>query len=295
MSAKKPDFFILGAPKCGTTSLDAWLKSHPRIFTPAKEPNYFNTKGFGMTSLSQYEALFAGATDRHLAVGETSPKYLRCPDAVANILRYNPRARFIVMVRNPVDMAYSWHAQQLRNDNENMRDFEAAWNLQDERRAGRRIPRFCYDAANLLYGEVCSLGGQLQRVYEQVPAGRVHVVVFDDLKADAAGVYRSVLRFLRVPEDHRPVFEAHNPARVPRLRYLNRILVDAPLRLKTALGIRGSFNFYKWISKLRQLNTRIDHRPPLPQRLRHSLAEYFHDDVQLLGRLTGRDLSHWNR
>ncbi|MDD9875087.1 MAG: sulfotransferase, partial [Gammaproteobacteria bacterium] len=47
MSAKKPNFFIIGAPKCGTTSLDAWLKSHPRIFTAVKEPNYFNTRGFG--------------------------------------------------------------------------------------------------------------------------------------------------------------------------------------------------------------------------------------------------------
>ncbi|MDD9857119.1 MAG: sulfotransferase [Gammaproteobacteria bacterium] len=298
MSAKKPNFFIIGAPKCGTTSLDAWLKSHPRIFTAVKEPNYFNTRGFGMTSASKYEALFAGATDRHLAIGEASPKYLRCPDAVANILRYNRQARFIVMVRNPVDMAASFHWQQIREENENMRDFETAWNLQDKRRAGAAIPRMCYDRANLLYGDVCSLGGQLARVYEQARPERVHVVVFDDLKRDPAGVYRSVLKFLRVSDDHMAVFDVHNPGRVPRVPCLNRMMDDALGRLarvKAALGIRRRFNSSAWVMPLKRFNTRIAPHPPLTPDFRRALVDYFADDVRLLESLIGRDLSHWSR
>jgi len=298
MNPQKPGFFILGAPKCGTTSLAAWLKLHPRIFTAPKEPNYFNTRGFGMTSASQYQALFAGSTDRHLAVGEASPKYLRCPDAVASILRYNHRARFIVMVRNPVDMAASFHWHQIRNENENVRDFEAAWNLQDKRRAGAAIPRLCYDSDNLLYGDVCRLGGQLARVYEQARPERVHVVVFDDLKRDPAGVYGAVLKFLQVPE-HRPAeFDVHNLGRVPRVHYLNRMTDDALRRLgraKTALGIRRAFNTGVFVNRLKRLNRRADSRAPLRPEFRRALVEHFADEVRQLEELLGRDLSRWRR
>ena len=295
---KRPDFFILGAPKCGTTSLDAWLGAHPRIFTAPKEPDYFNRDPGDMNNLRQYESLFAAANDAHLAVGETSPKYLRHPHAVGNILRYNDAAKFIVMVRNPADMAMSWHAQQLRNDNEDVRDFETAWNLQYQRRAGDAMPRLCYDAANLLYGDVCALGKQLARVYEQAARERVHVVVFDDVVADPGRVYRAVLKFLQTPDDGRAVFDAHNPGRLPRFRYLNRKLSDAHAKLaqvKTAFGIRRSFNGGALLQRLKRLNSRADSRPPLRPEFRRALADYFADEVRLLESLLSRDLSHWRR
>jgi len=294
----KPNFFILGAPKCGTTSLDAWLAAHPRIFTAPKEPDYFNRDPAAVcaTSLRRYEALFADATDAHIAIGEASPKYLRHPHALANILQYNAEAKFIVMVRNPVDMAASWHAQQLLNDNEDARDFEAAWNFQDQRRAGDAIPRLCYDPANLLYADVCALGSQLARVFESVAAARVHVILFDDLASDPAGVYRAVLAFLNVPDDGRAVFDAHNPGRLPRFRYVNRRLADAHAqlaRVKTALGIRRAFNTGAWVRRLQRLNRSKDARAPLRPEFRHQLNEYFADEVRQLEALLDRDLSHW--
>src|SRR5262245_35065298 len=84
---KKPTFFIIGAPKCGTTSLAAWLADHPDIFmSPTKEPHYFNTdhKRY-LNSLAGYEQLFEDATDRHSAVGEASVWYLYSANAVENI------------------------------------------------------------------------------------------------------------------------------------------------------------------------------------------------------------------
>ncbi len=241
--------------------------------------------------LPAYEALFVGASEQHLAVGESSPIYLRCRDAVANILRYNADARFIVMLRNPVEMAYSWHSQLLYGNHENIEDFEAAWNLQDARKAGRRIPRFCLDVEQLFYGEVCSVGEQLRRVYQRVPAERVHVVVFDDLKADPAGAYCAVLNFLKVPDDYSPVFEAHNPA-MTRGRWSGLIRRAWPplRRLRIALGVRKPFALARMVDR----HTRkVQPRPPLPPHLRHALSEYFHHDIRLLERLTGRDLAHW--
>jgi len=85
---KKPNFFILGAPKCGTTSLAMWLSEHPNIFMcPIKEPHYFNTDGLQrIKTLEQYESLFTDAKPEHVAVGEASTHYLYSKEAVPRIL-----------------------------------------------------------------------------------------------------------------------------------------------------------------------------------------------------------------
>ncbi|MDD9883449.1 MAG: sulfotransferase [Gammaproteobacteria bacterium] len=292
---KRPNFFILGAPKCGTTSLDAYLKSHPRIFTAVKEPHHFNTDdNYRLTAdLPVYESLFADATDAHLAVGEASVRYLHSRDAVDNILRYNADAKFIVMARNPVAMAHAWHGQLVFNGEEDESDFAAAWALQDARRGGDSIPRGCIDVSALLYGEFCCVGEQLARVYERVSAARVQVVLFDDFAADPGRVYRTVLRFLDAPDDHQPPggFAVHNAAKVRRnfLRHARHAL--QPLaKIKTALGIRRPFGLSKRIEKY---EGKTQSRAPLSPDFQRALAEHFADDVRLLESLLGRDLSHW--
>lgn len=293
MKTRKPHFFIIGAPKCGTTSMDEWLKAHPCIFTPEKESHYFNTDHTDRTvrSLQAYQALFEGVSDEHIAVGEASVRYLYSHEAVANILRYNQEAVFIVMVRNPVEMAYSWHNQLYFTWTESEADFETAWNLQAQRKAGRHIPRHCTDVKKLLYGEICSLGQQVQRLYQRVPSNRVHVVVFDDLKATPANVYRSVLNFLNVPDNHKQVFEVHNPAKVHYCRPLNR-LIGLLGDMKVATGISKGLGILEGV---RKLNRKVEPRPPLAPHMQRTLTQYFYDDVRLLERLIGRDLTHWSQ
>ena len=123
---KKPDFFILGAPKCGTTSLADWLREHPSIFMCGpKEPHYFNSDSehHGAVDLPHYESLFEDADDSHLAVGEASVWYLVSETAVDNILQYQPRARFIICIRNPVEMAVSLHDQKRFSGDEPIANF----------------------------------------------------------------------------------------------------------------------------------------------------------------------------
>ena len=84
-----PNFFILGAPKCGTTSLASWLSDHPHIFIPPiKEPHYFNTddQHRNIRRRLDYEKLFRGVTEKHIGVGEASVWYLSSEVAVRNIL-----------------------------------------------------------------------------------------------------------------------------------------------------------------------------------------------------------------
>ena len=135
MSAKiKPNLFIIGAPKCGTTAKAHYLSEHPDVFMcPEKEPHYFNTdlnyKRGKSDDLEEYLNLFSGATEEKI-VGEASVWYLYSKEAVRNILEFNPNAKFIIMVRNPIKMAPSLHQQLFYNGRETEKDFNKAWCLQ---------------------------------------------------------------------------------------------------------------------------------------------------------------------
>lgn len=128
----RPNFFIIGAPKCGTTSLDNWLGAHPAVFlSPMKEPHYLSTDlaNRSVTNAAQYEKLFQNVSDVHIAVGEASTWYLYSINAVSNIELAYPDARYIVITRNPVDMAHSLYHHNLRVLREDRATFEEAWSL----------------------------------------------------------------------------------------------------------------------------------------------------------------------
>ncbi|MEQ9022777.1 MAG: sulfotransferase, partial [Pseudomonadales bacterium] len=114
MSNKTPNLFILGAPKCGTTTLAAWLAKHPKIyFSPEKEPHYFYSPYDRVMSDEAYAKLFAEAPEDAKYLAEASVWYLFGGVAVPQILEVSPESRFIVCLRNPVQMAPSLHAQTL--------------------------------------------------------------------------------------------------------------------------------------------------------------------------------------
>src|SRR5688572_26342484 len=138
-----PNFFIVGAPRCGTTALYQYLRQHDRIFMPTVKECHFMADDFAdfrrAHDLDEYLGLFEGATPRHVAVGEASVFYLMSDIAIPNIEAFNPNARHVVMLRNPVELVQSLHEQLLGTLHEDEPDFETAWRLQETRRAGRRI------------------------------------------------------------------------------------------------------------------------------------------------------------
>ena len=218
--SREPNFFILGAPKCGTTSLAYWLARHPQVFMPAiKELDYFNTdirKAFTET-WPQYQVHYAPALPSHRAVGEASTGYLRSAVAVPAIEARYPACRYIVCLRDPVDMAPAWHRQMRFECWEDVADFPTAWALQAERREGRALPDGCPEPANLQYGEVCALGSQVERLLAHVSAARVRFVLLEDLRDRPREVYRGVQEFLGIEDDGRRHFPALNVASdVPR-------------------------------------------------------------------------------
>ncbi|MGN7613167.1 sulfotransferase family protein [Magnetococcales bacterium HHB-1] len=289
---RKVNFFILGAPKCGTTSMTKWLAEHPSFYMSApKEPHFFNTDiGNGIQDLQTYQQLFSAATKQHQVICEASTGYLSSTTAVANILQYNPDARFAVMVRNPIEQVYSYYNFRCLMGDETLQSFAEAWHRQARRAAGLDVPLTCAHAEGLQYGLMCKTGHQLQRVYAQVDKKHVHVIVFDDLKSNAQQVYQQVLNFLDLADDHRQDFTVHNRAQGVRLRYL-RYVAQWLILKKQQLGLP---NFHLGLLGMIDRKTRyVRALPPMDEDLRQRLIDYFREDVLLLAQLLERNLDHW--
>ena len=210
----KPNFFIIGAPKCGTTALCQYLDEHPKIFisTP-KEPHYFATdfpKMMHVNKADDYFELFESADKECVAIGEGSVWNFYSEVAVKNIINFDKDAKIIVMLRNPVDLVYSMHSQHLVTLDENEDDFINAWALQSERKKGNKLPPKCREPKLLQYGVFGKLGDQLERLYSTVPKEQVHVIVFDEFTLDTRGCYENVLKFLGVASDNRSEFPRIN-------------------------------------------------------------------------------------
>ncbi|NJL34400.1 MAG: sulfotransferase domain-containing protein [Chloroflexaceae bacterium] len=124
----KPDFFIVGAPKCGTTAMTDYLNQHPDVFVPVvKEPDFFGSDLTGRrytTNLHTYLALFEPG--RGKLCGEGSTAYIISKQAAQEIYNFNPEAKIIIMIRNPVDMLYSLHNQVVYTGDESIHDFALA-------------------------------------------------------------------------------------------------------------------------------------------------------------------------
>ena len=297
-SIKKPNFFIIGAPKCGTTALSEYLRSHPDIFfSNPKELHYFNTdfslKQRRFHKESDYLEVFREA-ETFKAVGEGSVLYLYSKNAVPNILKFNPKAKFIIMVRNPLELAISSHAQSIKSGRENIKDFKAAWNMQEIRKMGEKIPKTCTDPQLLQYGERCKLGEQIEKVLSLVPKERVLIIFYDDFKANTVIVYRNVLKFLDLPNDGRSDFPVINKRRTSRSRFLS-------LAMKSACAIKKIFRIKKSFPALNTVIQRLNTKYPnslsqlkqLNQNFKKDLLSYFEKDIEKLQSITGRDLTSW--
>ena len=285
-----PDFAIIGAPKCGTTSLAAYLREHPGVFmSPIKEPAYFcdspTLRALAarryVGDLAAYARLFDAAEPGQLR-GEASASYLFSEAAVARLLSANPEARLIAMVRNPIDMVVSLHASKAYNGLE-YDDFATAWRASSKRHA-------------LDYRSLGRLGWQLSRLKKLVPERQLHVIVFDDLCADPRAAYESVLRFLGLPDDGRSEFPVLNGRKYRSWPQLARLAKNPPPpldRLKQAVKQAWPGRARAIGRRLSAANTRPAPQAQLSGRLRREMVDAFQDDVTLLSELLGRDFRHW--
>jgi len=294
MNGKKPNFFILGAPKCGTTSLAHWLGRNPYIYmSPQKEPHYYNTdlKYRHVRSEREYLRLFEDVTRKHIAIGEASVWYLYSREAVTNILRDIPDAKFIVCLRNPVDMAYSLHGQMLCSSFENIKDFKSAWEAQAMRVQNKKIPRRCSEPRFLLYGPASSLGRQVSQLFMRTSKSRVLPVFMDDLRDSPLDCYREILQFLNVPYDGASQFPVLNRAREQSYPILHNTIMDLHFSRKRMRLPRTYIGLL--FSPLEKRHLKPSKRRPMEPDMSRKLYSYFEDDINKLEQLLDKDLTNW--
>jgi len=303
-----PDFFIIGAPRCGTTSLSRYLSTHPSIcFSRPKEPHYFSTLSQPLTpsNLQRHylERFFPHCHEGYEAVGEGSVSYLYAPRAIDRILALNPNAKFIAMLRNPVEMIHSFHSRMVYTMDEDVREFSRAWALQTRRARGEAIPRHCREPKLLQYARVGKLGEQVERFLSKVREENRIIILFDDVLADTGSVYRNVLAFIDVTDDGRRKFPPKMVSKTYRFSWLQRWLYRPPKRMTGVLeaskgkvknaGGKKTVDVAGLRKRLVRFNTIKQKPAPLDTTIREVLRETFADDTARLGRLIGRDLSHW--
>ena len=298
--SKKPNFFMVGAPKCGTTALSEYLREHPNIFmsTP-KEPHYFATDMEGyrfVKTENDYLGLFGNVTKEHKAIGEASVYYLYSKDAIKNIFAYNKEAKIIIMLRNPVEMVYSLHSQLVESANEDVRDFMTAWELVEKRKSGDMLPENSKDHKVLFYDEIGKYNEQLENVYKYFNSEQVKIILFDDFKVNTKKIYEEILEFLNVPQDNRGKFPIINENAEPRNFWLNSLMKKQPKlleitinKLKLILGIKQSGIGKMIIS----MNTKKAKRKILSDTLKQEVYKNYEPDIFKLSKLLNIDLINW--
>jgi hypothetical protein len=280
----RPNFFIVGAPKCGTTAWYRYLGTHPDIgFAAKKEPHYFNTDmpGFRwVRSEADYLALFENCTGKR-AIGEASVQYLASETAAGNIARFAPEARILVFVRDYARYLQSYHNQLVLNCDESLTDFEAAW------RAGpdREIPTTCRHAGLLDYRRMGTLSEQIDRYLAHFPPERVMILSFSRWTSDPRSTYLQILSFLGLEDDGRWDFESIHEAKHMSSAMLTRLTQRPPeAALKLARGLRQVLGVGRLglAGKLRQLNFRKGYGQVSSSQVLEDIAAYFQEDAARL-------------
>lgn len=282
---KKPNLFIVGHPRSGTTSLYNYLKEHPEIYmSPVKEPhyfckdfhsecdNFFNDKSifvkFPYRTEKEYLSLFKKAKNE-LVIGEASATYLYSKVAAKEIYEFNPDAKIMMIFREPIDFLRSLHALFCRNLSENICDFKEALEAEEVRRKGKNIPRYIKTPSFLYYSEWINYSNQVKRYYKYFSEEQVKVIIFDDMKKDTYKVYKSILDFLGINSGFRPEFKKYNTNSAvysKKLRKIIQAISYSPVREFVPTPVRKIV----WnciISPINKLNLRAVKRPPPGSRI----------------------------
>ena len=296
---KGPDFFLVGAPKCGTTAMADYLGQHPEIgMCPYKELHFFAPdlhsralvkRGQRPPTRDEYMRNFQDLQGERRR-GEASGWYLYSSAAPREIHDFCPGAGIIAMLRNPLTMLPSLHSQLVYWGIEPVEDFEQALALDEERERTGAPEGF----VPISYRSAVRYGSQLRRYLDAFGPERVHAIIFDRFRDDTAGVFEETCEFLDVDPSFVPSIEVVNPNKRVRSGAIRGLLRRPPEPLRRGLhAITSREARRRGGTMLRRWNTRYVPRPPAPQAVTESLRPLVAEEVRELKELVGIDVSFW--
>lgn len=276
----KPNLFIVGAPKCGTTAWAQYLGSHPEIyFSRIKEPHYFSTdfpNWRWVRDEEEYLALFPNDLEQKI-LGEASTWYLQSTEAPKRIRKFNPDSRIIILVRPQEEALPSLHNHMLFNENECIADFEQAWRLSGKRDS-RNIGKRCREPRFLDYAAAGAFSQHVERYFAEFPAEQIRVFDFRDWSANPRETYAEVCRFLGVADDGRTDFPKVNEAHHSRTAWLRKLyrmppkpLIAVSRALKAVTGQKS----LGIAERLRDLDRRRGKATRVSDALKQEIREFY--------------------
>lgn len=276
-----PNLFIIGAPKCGTTSIAEWLAQHSDVhMSHPKEPGYFNDDykdGHFRRRPKRFKKLFAEAGDKTWRCDGTVD-YLASDVAVPNIVKVAPDAKFIVAVRNHADLVFSLHQEERVSGNELVSDFKTAFELSSERRAGRKIPITGPERRKIDYEKRVEMGAQLERALKHINRDQLLLIDFDMLKNDSSAVWTEICKFLGIEAE--PVSLVSSNPRKSISSVPVTILRKYLRRIKRTIGATSDYGLSK---PVRNMAVSVEQdRQVLADDLRKSITEKYSSDLALL-------------
>ena len=283
------DFFIVGAPKAGTTSLYHYLNEHLEIeMSSQKEPDYFSdsliqNKGmyYGknrIDTLEKYNNLFINPEVK--LRGEGSVSYLSYDDVPLKIKTYNPEAKIIIILRDPVDRAFSHYLMDYRLGLVS-ESFEDIINKKSK-----------HKNAHLFYQQyiqVSEYAPQIKRYLNVFKRENILFIDYEDFKNDVAGVVNNVYLFLGVNDDFQPnLNKKHNTYTMPKNGIIRYIYSFVSFRnFLTSIFSKGL------VKSIRNSLFINDRKPKLSNANREFLNEFFKEDLKELNALLNKDFTKW--
>ncbi|MEX2230831.1 MAG: sulfotransferase [Cyclobacteriaceae bacterium] len=303
MSKKLPNFLIVGAAKCGTSSLHKYLEQHPEIFmSKVKEPRFitsqvnpFPLNGPGdhkveawyVKNFQDYQKLFEGAED-YKAVGESSADTLYFYErSIPVIKQYLGDPRIIIMLRNPAKRAFSAYQHLVRDLREDL-SFEDGLKEEPNRISNNWELIYHYTAVSMYHDSVKAILANFNSV---------KIILTEDLEKRPQQTIRDIFRFLEVDPDFDVNTEIrYNMSGKPKSQWIHQFFFEGNMARKLAQPIvRTLFSPETRIriaQKIQEKNlTRMSINPGTKTKLQHFFAE----DISKLEALLQRDLSHWRK
>jgi len=294
----RPNFFIVGAAKCGTTSLANYLSQHPDIYIPAlKEPKFFSVadnrfphNGPGdivpdakvIKVQSDYESLFIPGQNC-TAKGEASVDYLYFEGVPERIKRYNPHAKIIIMLRNPAKRAFSNYIHMVRDERETL-SFEDALENEEKRKAMNW--EFFW-----LYKKIGFYSSQVERYLRCFGPDQVHIVLFEELNKDSIKVVQDLYMALGVDGGFKPdVSLRFNISGIPEKKWLHS-LINRPNLLKNLVSPLLPITFRKNLGK-KFLDSNLK-KSEIDSSTYEKLLNLYQRDIERLQALIKKDVTGW--
>lgn len=289
-----PHFLIVGAPKCGTTALHYYLSQHPEVNMSPKEIHYFgNDLGYKVErpTLDYYQSFFKEQGIN----GDGSVWYLYSDTIFKELKALNITPKIIVMLRNPTEVCYAMHSQNIIDANEDIYEFESALGLEESRKNGNNIPINTDPNRALFYKEMGRFLPRIRFFQENIKASDLFIGLQEDLKSNTVQFLIEIEKFLQLTP-----FEKYDLSRVNSNKVVannslhNTIKHPGSLKIKLFRTLLPYKPLRKWlVEKVYNQNIKEEKRIPIKSNTKNILDQYFKNENIELSKIITSDISSW--